>query len=287
MESIKEIIDESFIKNIFSNQEEKKDYLQQLYQKKGIDKKIPREKGMIEQDIIDTWDYEISKEVLRDMFRKTQKYRVAQNANQELKRMEQEWEMLNLGTIEWPYAAMTYDAYVQRINHNTKMPEQEKDQIIQKAAVKYRRIKEINTNRNDYIECLIFEHNENIIPTLKHRTGIDFYIDGVAYDQKVSRSVGKAFKESHEDEYREYAIAHPEEVAKGLYIGQDEERFGAEPRLLIVYLDEDVTVENIEKIIHTTKLDQPMDLQFDYPHKKTGIRSYETKCFVILLYNLK
>ena len=42
----------------------------------------------------------------------------------------------------------------------------DKDEKVKIAAVKYRRIKEINTVRNDFIETLIFEKNENILPTL-------------------------------------------------------------------------------------------------------------------------
>ena len=62
-----------------------------------------------------------------------------------------------------------------------------KDDKVKVAAVKYRRIKEINTVRNDFIETLIFEKNNNILPTLNHRRGVDFFINGVSFDQKVAK----------------------------------------------------------------------------------------------------
>ena len=48
--------------------------------------------------------------------------------------------------------------------------------------------------RNDFIGTLIFEKNENIIPTFGHHRGLDFFIDGISYDQKVARSVTNEFK---------------------------------------------------------------------------------------------
>jgi hypothetical protein len=43
--------------------------------------------------------------------------------------------------------------------------------------VKFRRLKEINTLRNDFLETLIFDKNQNIIPTLQHNRGVDFFIN--------------------------------------------------------------------------------------------------------------
>jgi hypothetical protein len=73
-------------------------------------------------------------------------------------------------------------------------------------------------------------------------------------------------------------------VAKYLYEFQSEERFGAEPRLLIVYLEEEISTTRIKEIIAATNLTQPIQIQFDFAHKG-GTRHYHTECFVIVLYN--
>jgi hypothetical protein len=67
------------------------------------------------------------------------------------------------------------------------------------AAVKYRRLKELNTARNDYLETLLFEKNTDIVPTLRHNKGTDFYIDGIAFDQKVAKSPTQEFIKKHGD----------------------------------------------------------------------------------------
>jgi len=84
-----------------------------------------------------------------------------------------------------------------------------KDSKVKNAAIKYRRIKEINTKRNDYLESLIFLKNDNIIPTLAHTRGVDFFINGVSFDQKVSRSVTNEFKKDFGVDWKKEAINNP------------------------------------------------------------------------------
>jgi len=94
-----------------------------------------------------------------------------------------EWQSLKLGDITWPFSQGAFDEFVQRVN-SEKENGFVKDEKVKVAAVKYRRIKEINTVRNDFIETLIFEKNGNILPTLNHRRGVDFFINGISFDQK-------------------------------------------------------------------------------------------------------
>lgn len=143
----------------------------------------------------------------------------------------------------------------------------------------------VNTVRNDFIETLIFEKNENILPTLNHRRSVDFFIDGISFDQKVAKSPTNEFKRDFKDDWKNYAIEHPEKVAEYLYKYQDEGRFGADSRLLVVYLDEDVTIERIAEIIQETNLEEPLDVTFEYNHKSQGTKSYRVNCFVVLLFN--
>ena len=43
-----------------------------------------------------------------------------------------------------------------------------------------------------------FKNNSEVFPTLKHSAGLDYFVDGVPYDQKVSRSLGAMFKKDYD-----------------------------------------------------------------------------------------
>lgn len=234
--------------------------------------------------VVNSWDYEIGLKIIRQLFLKSNKYKNGQEANNAIKLLRVEWEKLNLGSIDWPFSQGDFDGFVQRVNAELSNGST-KDEKVKLAAVKYRRIKEINTYRNDYIEALIFHKNNQIMPTLNHRRGVDFFIDGVSYDQKVAKSPTNQFKKQYGQNWHQKAIANPELVASYLYKHQDEGRFGADPRLLVVYLDEDVTVERIQNIIETTDLKDPSEITFTYRHKVQGDKTYRVPCFIILLHN--
>ncbi len=234
--------------------------------------------------IVDSWDYEVSKNIIRDIFKKTDKYKNGKEADNAMNILITEWKSLKLGDIAWPFSQGAFDEFVQRIN-SEKENGFVKDEEVKVAAVKYRRIKEINTVRNDFIETLIFEKNSNILPTLNHRRGVDFFINGISFDQKVAKSPTNEFKRHFKDNWRETAIKKPGLVAEYLYKYQDEGRFGADPRLLVVYIDEDVSIDKIREIINRTDLNNPIEINFTYKHKHLGEKNYKVRCFVILLHN--
>lgn len=277
-------IDEELVDKIINKKENMEFYLNELYKQKKIQEKIPSNTKDLIDKIIATWDYEISKNIIRDMFRTTEKYIQGKSSDLALEQMEKEWKELNLGNIDWPFSAMMFDQYIQGVN-TSNLSEKEKDDKVKLDVVKFRRIKRINTFRNDYIEYLVFENHDNIVPTLKHRRNLDFIINGKSYDQKVSKSVTSAFIKEYGDDWRNVAIEHPEYVARVLYEQQDEERFGCEPRLLIVYIDSDVDTDSIENEIRNANFENPMEIEFNYKHKKAGVITYKTECFVILLHN--
>lgn len=234
--------------------------------------------------VVDSWDYESGKKTIRELFKKTNKYISGSEANTVMDLLIKEWESLKLGRVGWPFSQGDFDGFVQRINAEDATG-LVKDEKVKLAAVRYRRIKEINTVRNDFIETLIFEKNQNILPTLSHRRGVDFFIDGVSYDQKVAKSPTNQFKNYFKEKWREVAINHPELVAEYLYQYQDEGRFGADPRLLIVYIDEDVSIQKIRDIINATDLSKPLEINFSFKHKIQGSKNYKAPCFVVLLHN--
>ena len=262
MEYIKSKLSDDLARKIIGNQEKATEYLLRLNDIKPISslkfKTISRGKNAgkkvldlntkeLWKSIVDSWDYEESKKIIRDIFKQTEKYKSGKEADNAMDVLIKEWQSLKLGDIAWPFSQGAFDEFVQRVN-SEKENGFVKDDKVKVAAVKYRRIKEINTVRNDFIETLIFEKNNNILPTLNHRRGVDFFINGVSFDQKVAKSPTNEFKRHFKDEWREVAIKKPELVAEYLYKYQDEGRFGADPRLLVVYIDEDVSINKIREI---------------------------------------
>ncbi len=124
--------------------------------------------------VVKYWDYEKSKQIIRALFKKTNKYLGGKESEYAIQQLLDEWKDLGLGSVEWPCSQGDFDGFVQRINSLVDSGIV-KDNKVKEAAVKYRRLKEINTVRNDYLETLIFDKNENIVPTLDHRRGVDFF----------------------------------------------------------------------------------------------------------------
>lgn len=299
MEYIKSKLSDDLAKKILGSKENALAYVLCLEKEKSVDglsfKTLSRgkNKGLSVPDIgsinvwkivVDSWDYELSKKIIRDLFKETEKYKNGKDANAVMDLLIKEWETLKIGKIEWPFSQGDFDGFVQRIN-SEKSTGLVKDEKVKVAAVKYRRIKEINTVRNDFIETLIFEKNQNILPTLNHRRGLDFFIDGISYDQKVAKSPTNQFKKRFKEEWREEAIKNPALVAEYLYKYQDEGRFGADPRLLVVYIDEDVSIQKIREIINSANINKPIEINFSFKHKIQGDKNYKVPCFVILLHN--
>lgn len=299
MEYIKSKLSEDLARKILGNKDNALKYLLHINKYKkvvGLEFKIcsrGKNKGQnmpfvdsqsVWKIVVNNWDYELSKSVIRELFKETEKYKNGKEANNVMDLLIKEWESLKLGNIEWPFSQGDFDGFVQRINseNNSGLV---KDEKVKVAAVKYRRIKEINTVRNDFIETLIFEKNENILPTLNHHRGVDFFIDGISFDQKVAKSPTNQFKKKFKDNWKEEAVKNPGLVAEYLYKYQDEGRFGADPRLLVVYLDEDISIQKIRDIIKNTDLNKPIEINFSFKHKVQGEKSYKVPCFVILLYN--
>lgn len=271
------------INTIFSNIEMKKKYLEEVFKTKKIYREFPKTNKVINESIIETWDYEISKKIIRELFKETDKYKNSQKSNKFLEEALKEWKENKLGDIKWPFQPLGFDSYIQQINCRN-ITEEEKDIIVKEDIVKYRRIKKINTYRNDFIEYLIIENNSNIIPTLKHSRGVDFYINGYPYDQKVSKSVTKQFKDNFGDSWKDVAIKKPEIVAEYLYKYQDDQRFEYEPRLLVVNIDENIDNEDIIKCVKKVNFQKPIKLKFQYTHPNNIIKEYITECYIVLLY---
>ncbi len=271
------------IKKIFINTANKKRYLELLSEYIPFDIDRMRSNAAVDDAIVKTWNYELSKKIIRKLFFESDKCVESKNGKVRVNELISEWKDMNLGILDWPFAPKLFDNYVNSINRSN-YTEQEKDNKIAQDSIKFRRIKEINAIRNDYIEYLIFANNDEVIPTFGNSRGVDFYINGEPFDQKVGRSIGKAFIEKHGEKYREIAINNPDLVAISLYENQDEERFGSEPRLLIAYLDIDLTIQDVENSLAKVDFSRPRDIKFQYKFSNGSVRLYETHCYVVLLH---
>ncbi|MGY4675372.1 hypothetical protein ACWIVU_07135 [Ursidibacter arcticus] len=276
---IKRVITQDLVKKIFGNKQNALAFLKIL----GINNRVTKADEAYEL-IVRHWEYSKAHSVIRDIFKQSDKYQKGLLGEENIKVLLSEWNGLRLGDIEWPFSQGQFDSFVQHINSLT-ICRDKKDEKVRDAAVRYRRIKEINTERNDYLETLIFLNNSNVIPTLYHSRGVDFFIDGISYDQKVAKSPTNEFKKKYGENWKAEALKSPEKVAEYLYTYQDEGRFGHEPRLFIVYLDENIEPIKIKKVIENNKLDKPYSITFKYKHKTIGEKTYKTEAFVILLTN--
>ncbi len=284
------------IKSIFGNVKNGKDFLLLFPENKWISIKTiktGKNKGKRKLDIKNSdvfgliaklWNYNSQKEYLRKVFRTTEKYVNGKNAESNLETQNKDWESLKLGPIKWPFSQGRFDDFVQGLNASNKC-DKKKDKDVSLAAIRFRRIKAINTHRNDFIEYLLFEEKDFIIPTFRHKKGIDFLIHGIPYDQKVSCGPTAKFKKDFGDNWRDKAIERPQLVAKYLYSGQDEGRFGHNNRVLVVYLDDNISASRIKEIIKNTDLVKPKIIKFSYKHSDGTTKNYKAKCFIILLYN--
>lgn len=278
---IKKFIDTDIVKKIFGNTSNIKEYLLLFgFDKKDISKLSTQE---LYEKVVRQWDYNKSLKTIRELFKKTDKYKQGKDSSESIGILLQEWKDLGFGEISWPFSQGQFDNFVQSIN-SENITRTKKDEKVKTSAVKYRRIKEINTTRNDFLETLIFEKNENIIPTLSHSKGVDFFIDGISYDQKVAKSPTNQFKIDFGENWKNEAINNPLKVAEYLYKYQDEGRFGYSPRLYIVYIDEEIKPVDIQKRINEINLNNPLEITFTYKHKDLGNKTYKTQAFVILFY---
>ncbi len=276
---IKQKITQNEVKKIFSNSKN----IEYFLNKKGIDIKKNISTQMLKDLVVENWNYEEDKKIIREMFKNSSKYQSGLFAQSSLLELIKSWYDKYQSEIEWPFVANNFDQFTANINRK-EIEEEEKDKQIAVAAQKFRLIKEINTLRNDFVEKIIFENSESIIPTLSHSKSVDFFINGIMFDQKVSKSLGKKLIEKlNMENPMDYLKKNPHILAKWMYENQDQERFDYDYRLYVAFGDNDLEPNRIVNIIKSTNFSDPIDIEFSYKHKSSGILEYKTKCLVIII----
>lgn len=147
---LKDYIDEGNIKKIFANNKNKEDYILELAK---INKELKNEikphikkrrsgsnKGkeyLINKDnfdnlIVKYWNYKVSQEVIRKLFKNTEKYKSGINAKKSYKKEIDKWNKLfENEEISWPCSQGKFDELVQRIN-SENISSNEKDKKVKK-----------------------------------------------------------------------------------------------------------------------------------------------------------
>lgn len=239
------------------------------------------------QYIVDNWNYEDAKQVLRDMFRNTEKYQRGMGAKETFNRFKQKYIELGYTDYKWPFVSGQFDAYaVKTVVYPSVSDESKFEEGLrrtQKDVEKFSYLKIFNTLRNDYLEYLIFNADQDIIPTFSHRGGIDFYIHGIGFDQKVSRSVTNQFVDAYGDNWREIALERPYEVARYLMELGDEARFSNVPRLFIIDVDGSYELEGIDEKVRDISFDEPHTVEYTYNHSSTGAKTYSCPVICLML----
>lgn len=239
------------------------------------------------QFIVENWNYEEAKVVLRDMFRLTDKYKRGKSAKEMFNRFKTKYLEIGYTDYKWPFVSGQFDAYAVKTVVYPSVADMNKFEEglkrTQKDVEKFSYLKIFNTLRNDYLEYLIFNADQDIIPTFSHRGGIDFYIHGVGFDQKVSRSVTTQFMETYGDNWRDVALEQPYEVTRYLMELGDEARFSNVPRLFIIDVDGSYELDGIEEKVGEISFEEPHTVAYTYNHSSTGPKTYSCPVICLML----
>jgi hypothetical protein len=240
--------------------------------------------GNVTDCIVRNWEYVSCRDMLRSMFILSDKYWCGKNAKELFNYYRDKYPY---GDYNFPFVSNNFDDYIVKNGVYPSVKDVNKFESsldkVKKDVEKFIYLKIFNTLRNDYIEYLIFNSSIDVIPTFSHIGGIDFYINGIGFDQKVSRSVTNQFKKEYGDNWRDVAVNNPLEVCKYLMMYGDESRFSNVPRLFVVDIDGNYELDGIEKIISNINFDSPRDVDYVYNHKSTGEKEYSCPVICILL----
>src|SRR3990167_8953699 len=159
MEYIKSKLSDDLARKIIGSQEKATEYLLRLNDIKPMPslkfKTISRgqnagkrvlvlETKELWKAVVNSWNYEESKKIIRDIFKETEKYISGKEADNAIDVLIKEWQSLKLGDIAWPFSQGAFDEFVQRVNSENSTGLVNADNV-KVAAVTYRRVKAINT----------------------------------------------------------------------------------------------------------------------------------------------
>lgn len=233
--------------------------------------------------VCEKWDYDIAKMVTRNISKKT-KY----NLSKYKKNCELYENIRNIinneynGNKEWAFNVTTYDIKLTSTIRNQNNILYGLDAHLSDIKKNYL-IKSYNIYRSFLYEYYIIKHHDSILPTLSNNNGVDFYYNGKKFDLKNTSSVTEKFKIDHGDKWVRDALNNPETVAKYLYENQNENRFGFDPRIFIVELNDTIqTIEQIEKSCRNLNFGSLHKIDFSYIKNGTK-ENFTTESLVVFV----
>lgn len=224
------------------------------------------------ETILEHWNYQIALEWTRAEIVKVdsygryiyEKYSHWKDAEQNYRKTVEIRETVQINNkYSWRMTPMNAYTEFVRIARMRGISEKERDKMIFEFGKNVVTNIDYQTARNDLIELILFQEKKDIFPTLFEVKGVDFFYNGIPYDQKVTFGLGEFQKRfSTKEEAFEAAKLNPKKVLEDLFEGQDFSRFNSnnpQNRLLFSITDLRVTPENIRLAIKKLDLDEPIE----------------------------
>ena len=233
--------------------------------------------------ILESWDYDVIKSVVRHLAKRN-KYsfdEFTKNSNKYIF-IKETIENEHLGNKDWAFNVIAYDKKLTSTIRKYDNFNEGLDKHILEIKKNYL-IKSYIICRSFLYEYFIVKHNDNIIPTLSNNGELDFYFNGNRLDLKNASSVTDNFKIDHGEKWMRDALNNPQIVAKYLYENQNENRFGSNPRIFIVELENKIqSIEDIENECRNLNFGNPHKINFDYMINGE-IKNYTTEALVVFV----
>ncbi|MCX7832524.1 MAG: hypothetical protein N2440_06465 [Actinobacteria bacterium] len=222
----------------------KKDHLMQLAKDSGIDSRGSSSELIeklidISMDLIDGF----MKKRYLDLIKERQEKIIS---DEELKQELLKVKNYKWGTVQGGLDQMIQSQYVRKFARYDELINEVRNRF-QEEIKSYL----IATWYNHWTTVLIEDHisqHPRVIPTLKHKLGIDIFFDDYPFDLKITYL--------RKDHSLNRNLKNPKEIIKWLYENQGEQRFSPNNRIYILLLDK----KNVEE---SWKLKSDFDFLFN------------------------
>jgi hypothetical protein len=186
------------------------------------------------------------------------------------------------GKLEWPCAPGSWDDYEKRLRRSG-IDLETRVEMIKEASVAYTIKKDLLNYLTSFAEGFLIRNLSGIIPTFNHKSSIDFFYNGLAVDEKTSRSVVKDF-------YKDYPNVNPYDrpdlVAKAMCEHQGKDWFSDERRMTFIIPEEkEYNIEDIRSAVERFAKD-PDAHRFNIKgvaRRKPGKPEFEQEVYLIMV----
>lgn len=273
-------VDLEDVKKIFGNKDNAIEFLRRTETKSVVKNKTSEE---IYKIVVDEWNYDVAIKTIRNIaFEKKYNNDNYQSYSKNYTEVIEEIHRLFYNDTTWAFAPADYEGHLVRRIRSSKNIVSEASRYLVDVHKNYL-LKAKMHLRSYLFEHHLIEYNKNILPTLSYEKECDFYVDGKRMDQKNSKSVTKEFKNDFGEKWLQVAKEQPELVAKYMYEQQQSQRFGYEPRIFIIEIDENTkSVGEIKNICREIDIKTPIPVEFKYKINDVE-NTYKTSAIVILI----